>query len=57
MSTDGETFTDMFHFNYPVRALCFTYAEDNFYFGMGYGIRTQKTYDENGMVLSVENPL
>ena len=57
MSKDGTEFTEMFHFNYPVRALCFTYANDSFYFGMGYGTKAKKLYEENGMVLSVENPL
>ena len=57
MSEDGAEFKEMFSFNYPVRALSFTYAEDHFYFGMGYGIRAQKNYDENGTVLAVENPL
>ena len=42
---------------YPVRALSFTYNEEYFYFGMGYGTRAQKEYEQNGMVLSVKNPL
>lgn len=56
-SKDGEIFSEMFHFNYPVRALSFTYNEKYFYFGMGYGTKAQKEYEQNGMVLSVKNPL
>ena len=54
---DGIEFEEMFSFTYPVRALSFTYANEHFYFGMGYGIRAKQLYDENGMVLSVKNPL
>ena len=56
-SKDGETFEEMFYFNYPVRALSFTYADEHFYFGMGYGIKAQKEYEQNGMVLAVKNPV
>ena len=56
-SVNGAEFEEMFYFTYPVRALSFTYANEHFYFGMGYGIKAQQLYDENGMVLSVENPL
>lgn len=56
-SMDGIEFEEMFSFTYPVRALSFTYANEHFYFGMGYGIRAKQLYDENGMVLSVKNPL
>ena len=56
-TTDGETFEEMFYFSYPVRALSFTYSEKYFYFGMGYGIKAEKEYNENGMVLSVKNPV
>ena len=48
------SFRQMFFYNYPVRALSFTYGNGAFYFGMGYGIKAQKTYDQNGMVLKVE---
>ena len=56
-SKDGQTFEEMFYFNYPVRALSFTYANKHFYFGMGYGIKAEREYEQNGMVLSVKNPL
>ena len=56
-SKDGEIFEEMFYFSYPVRALSFTYSDKHFYFGMGYGIRAEKDYEQNGMVLSVKNPL
>ena len=55
-STTGNigSFRQMFFYNYPVRALSFTYGNGVFYFGMGYGIKAQKTYAQNGMVLKVE---
>ncbi len=53
-SRNGKRFTEIFYFSYPVGALCFTYSNHHFYFGMGYGISAQKEYAENGMVLSVE---
>ena len=56
-SKDGETFEEMFYFSYPVRALSFTYNDKHFYFGVGYGIRAEKDYEQNGMVLSVKNPV
>lgn len=56
-SSDGETFEEMFSFNYPVRALSFTYGNEHFYFGMGYGTKAKKEYEQNGMVLSVKNSL
>lgn len=56
-STDGAEFEEMFFFNYPVRALSFTYGNEHFYLGMGYGVRAQQRYDENGAVLAVKNPL
>ena len=54
---DGENFEEMFYFSYPVRALSFTYSNKHFYFGMGYGIKAEREYEQNGMVLSVKNPL
>ncbi|MBR6532840.1 MAG: hypothetical protein IKT44_00205, partial [Clostridia bacterium] len=48
-SKTGEEFTEMFYFNYPVRALSFTYRNGIFYFGMGYGSEAEKPYDKNGM--------
>lgn len=57
-STDGEEFRELFYFNYPVRALSFTHANDTFYLGMGYGKNSKQVfYDENGMILSIEYPL
>ncbi|MBO5211203.1 MAG: hypothetical protein J6B80_04660 [Clostridia bacterium] len=55
-STTGNigSFRQMFFYNYPVRALSFTYGKDAFYFGMGYGVKAQKNYDQNGMVLKVD---
>lgn len=48
------SFRQMLFFDYPVRALSFTYGNGAFYFGMGYGIKAQKTYDQNGMILEVK---
>ena len=48
------SFRQMLFFDYPVRALSFTYGNNAFYFGMGYGIKAQKAYDQNGMVLEVK---
>lgn len=56
-SKDGQEFEEMFYFDYPVRAISFTYVEKHFYFGMGYGVKAEKDYEQNGMVLSVKNPL
>ncbi len=53
-SRNGKTFNEVFYFDYDVRALSFTYHNDNFYFGMGYGAGTTDFYEGNGMVLSVE---
>ena len=54
---DGENFEEMFYFSYLVRALSFTYSNKHFYFGMGFGTKAQQEYEQNGMVLSVKNPL
>lgn len=48
------SFRQMLFFDYSVRALSFTYGNDAFYFGMGYGIKAEKTYEQNGMVLEVK---
>lgn len=53
-SKNGTDFTELFYFHYPVRALSFTYNKGTFYFGMGYGSGTDKYFNENGMVLSVD---
>jgi hypothetical protein len=52
-SKDGKNFNEKFYFYYAVPALSFTYGDNAFYFGMGYGVRAKKEYPENGMILEV----
>jgi hypothetical protein len=52
-SKDGKNFNEKFYFYYAVPALSFTYGDEAFYFGMGYGVRAKKEYPENGMILEV----
>lgn len=51
---DGKVFSKLFDFEYPVRALSFTYNDGTFYFGMGNGVTTDNCYEKNGMILAVE---
>ncbi len=53
-SKDGVEFSEVFHFNFPVRALSFTYHNKQFYFGMGYGKNTNEYIFENGSILAVK---
>ncbi|MBQ9963999.1 MAG: hypothetical protein IJP14_02635 [Clostridia bacterium] len=53
---DGENMREVFYYTFPVRALSFTYYQQHFYFGMGYG-KTSEEYEfhfDNGTVLSVD---
>ncbi len=60
VTTDGKTFTEVFRFSYPVRALSFTYENGTVFIGMGFGVKAAKThvyYDENGMILAINRVL
>lgn len=60
VTTDGKTFTEVFSFEYPVRALSFTYGNGTVFLGMGFGKKAAKDfsyYDENGMILAINRVL
>ena len=60
VTTDGKTFTEVFRFTYPVRALSFTYGNGTVFLGMGFGTKARKDsslHDENGMILAVNRVL
>lgn len=60
VTTDGKTYTEVFRFTYPVRALSFTYGNGTVFLGMGFGTKARKNdsyYDENGMILAINRVL
>ena len=59
-SKDGTTYTEVFRFSYPVRALSFTYEQGTVFLGMGFGTKASESYsmyDENGMILAINRVL
>lgn len=59
-SKDGKTYTEVFRFSYPVRALSFTYESGTVFLGMGFGTKAaedRSMYDENGMILAINRVL
>ncbi len=60
VTKNGKTYTEVFRFSYPVRALCFTYQDGTVFLGMGFGTKATKDwsfYDENGMILAINQKL
>ena len=60
VTTDGKTFTEVFSFDYPVRALSFTYGDGTVFLGMGFGTKARKDeslHDKNGMILAINRVL
>lgn len=60
VTKDGQNYTEVFRFSYPVRALSFTYQSGTVFLGMGFGTKAAKDfsyYDENGMILAINQKL
>ncbi len=60
VTKNGKKFTEVFHFSSPVRALSFTYESGTVFVGMGFGVKSAKTYEmyeENGQILAFNHVL